>query len=87
MYRGFEQIDGEQGIVRLKDAIYNLNLDAGPSHEYAKGVLLGLVSGLMGCGITFEQATQLMWQIMPNNVPPERIPSSWHDIFKDRIKK
>jgi hypothetical protein len=37
-----------------KDALYYLHENSGASDEFVSGVFIGLISGLMSCGIGFE---------------------------------
>ena len=87
-YFGWALVDGAAGHVVLKDALYNLADDEnGDSHEYAKGVLVGVVSTLCACGMEFKDACQLAWQHCPLNIHPKRIPAGCEDAFSGRITR
>ena len=83
-YNGWSLIDGEIGIVTLKDVLHNLSShENGENHEYGKGVLVGVVSCLCACGMDYEDALQLAWQCSPRkeDIHSDRIPECWKDRF------
>ena len=87
-YFGWSLINGESGCVMLKDALHNLSArENGDDHSHARGVLVGVVSTLMACGMTFEDATQLAWQCAPPDCHYKRFPDSWRDLFIGKISK
>lgn len=45
----------------IKDTLYNCHPQSA-TKEYAKGAVVGLVSGLMACGFTFETAIKELKQ-------------------------
>jgi hypothetical protein len=84
---GWSLIDGEGGFVVLKDVLHNLSRsENADDHRYSQGVLVGAVSVLVACGMTFGDACQLCWQAAPKDIHPERVPESWVDLFADKIK-
>jgi hypothetical protein len=58
--------DMRRGVV-LRDCLYNLNQSSGASNEYCKGMLVGLVSGLMADGDSFNYAIRTVAEHMPKN--------------------
>ena len=87
-YFGWQLLDGERGHTVLRDTLHNLSTgENGEDHRYGQGLLVGVVGTLLACGMTFEDACQLAWQHMPDDVHPDRVPGSWIDHFRWRIKR
>lgn len=74
----------------LMDALYNLRSDSGASEDYAKGIVVGIVSGLMyEKKHNFEEALK----IIKENIQESKciggitcirfnvIPESWRELF------
>ena len=73
----------------LKSALYNLH-PGSAKHEYAQGLLVGVVSTLMAEGMEFQDAMTLAVQHMPKEVMIGAIPAAWHSAFGiawDRIRE
>ena len=51
--------------VNLKDALYNMDHKSGASEEYARGLVVGVVSMLMS-SMTFDEAMDTVAEYMPN---------------------
>lgn len=86
-YFGWRNIDGDSGRVVITDALHNLSRqENGENHEFGKGVIVGVVSALMGTGMTFDEATKLAWQLCPSDIHPQRLPESWKENFQGKIK-
>lgn len=84
-YFGWSLIDGEQGIVVLKDVLHNLSAgENGGNHEYGKGVLVGVISTLISCGMSFEDSCKLVWQCLPADCHPFRFPEEWVYLFRGK---
>jgi hypothetical protein len=71
----------------VKDALYNCHPQSA-SREYAKGVLVGLVSGLMASGLTFENSISEMRNAVRGGIfdleeahVVECLPPSWFDVW------
>lgn len=71
----------------IKDALYNCHPQSA-SREYAKGVLVGLVSGLMAQNVTFENAISEMRRAVRERIfdleethVVECLPASWFDVW------
>lgn len=61
-----------------RDALQNAATDSGASDEYVRGVVLGLVSGLMAAeGWTFNKAWDFVKQNLPANARPNYAPEAW----------
>lgn len=87
-YFGWSLIDGENGHVTLKNALHNLSAsENGDNHEFAKGLIVGVVSVYMAAGMDFDKACQLVWQHLPKDTHPERIPETWKDMFNGKYAK
>ena len=66
----------------LKDALYNTNPNSGSSVEYGRGIIIGVVSGLMSVrGIAFSKAVRIVKENMPARFNRECIPDTWSDIW------
>ncbi len=86
-YFGWSRLDGQRGMVTLKDALHNLHYrENGENHEHGKGVIVGVVATLMSTGMSFESAAQLVWQLIPNQSHFKRFPESWVDNFIQKIE-
>jgi len=70
----------------IKDSLYNCHPQSS-SVDYAKGCLVGLVSGLMSCGFTFETAiSELKANTLDTNFSDlteqhviDRLPECWKE--------
>lgn len=83
-YYGWSLIDGYNGHITLKDVLHNLAANEnGDSKD--TGHIVGVMATLMACGMTFDEAAKLVWQHLPNNTDPNRVPESWHDKFSDKF--
>ena len=88
MYHGWEFLDGEYGYVMLKDALRNLSIEEnGDSHEYSRGLLVGVMTALVANGMTWDKAKQMVWQLLPEKCHPERFPEGWAADFGGKVKK
>lgn len=67
-----------QNPVTLKDALYNLVPKSGASDEYCKGLIVGIVSSMMACGVSYKDAIAHLAIHLPLD-PETRIavPPSW----------
>jgi len=65
--------------IMVKDALYNLHPDSGSSEEYAKGILVGVMSGLVAVGIEFDTAWNICRHNLPEKVMPNVFPKSWEE--------
>lgn len=64
--------------VMLRDALYNMDYHSGASEDYAKGLVVGVVSTLMAEGFSFEEAIDTVAQYMPNTKTTRlTVPPSW----------
>ena len=65
--------------VVLRDCLYNLSQSSGASNEYCKGMLVGLVSGLMAQGESFNHALRTVAEHMPKShrALADCTPESW----------
>jgi hypothetical protein len=71
--------------VVLKDAMYNFAPDSGASEEYCKGLIVGLVAGLMATGMTWRNAVAQAAIAAPKTarIGVESMPESWIDSFRN----
>ena len=64
----------------LKNALYNASKrEIRCEHDirYARGIIVGLVAGLMADGMEFIPALKLVKENLPNDCHPEVLPMSW----------
>lgn len=61
----------------LRDALHNLSPEAGSDSDYARGVLVGVVSGLCACGYSFDEALELCKINAPRTILPNSVPPTW----------
>lgn len=62
----------------LRDALYNMDHHSGASEDYAKGLVVGVVSTLMAEGFSFTEALDTVAQYMPNTKTTRlTVPPSW----------
>jgi len=69
-------------INLLADALYYTRADSGASVEKAQGVVIGLVSAIMGLqGVHFLDAIEIVKEYMPASFRLDAIPEAWRDCF------
>lgn len=64
----------------LRDALYNLHPTSGATDEYRKGLLVGVVAGLIAAkGLSWEQAIQVCAGHLPAGaiVNADTVPQTW----------
>lgn len=61
----------------IRDALYNTSNQSGSSPEYAKGVVLGVVSTLMAAGCDYDTAIKFVSRHLPHGVTNDRVPKDW----------
>lgn len=66
-----------RGEVMLKDALYNTHWHSGSSVDYGKGVVVGMVAGMMAMGVSFGQACSYVVRALPVGYREECIPLGW----------
>jgi hypothetical protein len=67
----------------LRDALYYTRADSGASAVEAKGVIIGLVSGMMAQGLVYNQCILIIAKNMPMYYRQAALPDAWaHDINK-----
>ncbi len=68
-------------VTVLADTMYNMHQSSGCSDEYRKGLMVGVVGGLMaGHGLTFHQAIAQCAFHMPDagcRISPASVPEAW----------
>lgn len=70
----------------IADAVYYAHPTSGASADNAKGVIIGMVSGLMACGLTYADAIGLVSKSLPHDYRDESLPAAWaHDIIMARM--
>ena len=67
----------------LEDALYNTSIRSGSSVEYARGIVVGIVSGKLHQGVTFDTAIEAVWQCAPQDYRPECFPDGWLDMIHE----
>ena len=76
-------------IGMVKDAVYYLHERSGASDEKARGVIIGLVSGLMASGRSFEEALKIVGQAISESKEKDsfRINLMFPDSWVGELKK
>jgi hypothetical protein len=70
----------------LKDALYNTRDDSGASDDYARGLVVGVVSTLMAREeMTFEQAMLVVVENLPRGFNPMKLPESFRKDLPFRV--
>lgn len=64
-------------VVHLRNALQNAAPDSGATDEYVRGLIVGVVSGLLARGMRFDAALALVRQNMPTNARNNVFPESW----------
>jgi len=63
--------------VRIADAMHNCDDKSGATNEYCKGMIMGIVSGLMATGMRFDTALAKVKEYMPEHNRGVLYPESW----------
>lgn len=71
-----------KNLVRLREALHNLQPHSGANKDYACGVLVGCVSTLMAFGFTFQEAIRICSENAPGRVIAECCPVFWRTDFQ-----
>ncbi len=73
----------------IRNALHNFAIDSGASDEYCKGLLVGVVSGMMGATgdgfLTFGYVVAFVSKHMPTNartLTPDNVPESWLSLMR-----
>lgn len=64
-------------VTRLRDALYNTHPESGASVEYAQGIVVGVVSGMMAHGQKWQDAWATMYKALPKGFRLDCLPYSW----------
>lgn len=69
-------------IVTIKDALHIFHPNSGASDEYCKGLVVGIVAGLMAMGLPWIQAISQVAANLPNpgatrNLDSHTLPVGW----------
>jgi len=77
----------------LKDALYYLHKQSGVNDDVVRGVIRGLVCGMMGFGYTFEETMRYIRSYVNSHFERkhfrdmhEILPECWHDEYFRRTK-
>lgn len=65
----------------LRDALENMNPATKSDPQYAKGILLGVISTLMAQGKDFDEAAAIAKEHMPAAFYPESVPPCWMETI------
>jgi hypothetical protein len=60
----------------VKDVLHNLDSKSGASDEYCKGLIVGLVGGLMAADHSFEQSLRMVHRLKPATTR-DVFPETW----------
>ena len=74
------------GVRIVRDQLYYLSADYSTCPlEKRRGVITGLVSGLMAGGMSFQRAIEVVAAHMPIDYVRESIPEAWRDDLNAAI--
>lgn len=80
-YFGWNLLDGPTGSDIFRDLLRNFSKQETVDDKYCHGMLLGILSTLIACGMSFEEACQMTWQHLPEDVDPNRIQEDLQERF------
>jgi hypothetical protein len=60
----------------LRDALYNLSPKSGANQDYCRGLVVGLVSGLMSEGRSYSTAAEMVSRCLPADYREDCLPES-----------
>jgi hypothetical protein len=67
----------------IADAVYYAMPDSGASEDKARGVIIGVVSGLMACGLTYAESVGMVGHALKPGFRQGALPAAWaYDINK-----
>lgn len=64
-------------MILLKDALFNTVERSGATVDYARGVVVGVVSGLMSSGVSFNASLAVVKANMPDDAREGIMPPTW----------
>ena len=68
--------------ILLKDALHNVCADSGASDDYSRGLVVGLVAGMMAVtGLSYFELVPVVRAAMPKHIDPIRLPKSFRADF------
>ena len=68
-------------LTTLRDTLHNMHPDAGRDADYARGILVGVVGGLMATGLSWAEAMKVVSENAPKTVVAGCVPQSWFGAF------
>lgn len=89
-YNGWALLDGEKGRELLISTLKPLSASQENDVKktgHGEGLLIGVAATLCACGMEYEDAMQLVWQLLPTDTHKDCVPPQWQDEFKAKIKK
>jgi len=66
----------------IKDALYNASnreIRSAEDVKYARGIVVGVVAGLMSKGMQFTDALKVIKECLPSDYNQNSFPMSWRD--------
>jgi len=67
-----------QSETLLRVVLYHMDHRSGATNDYARGIVVGVVSTIMAAGMTFDEAIDTVAQFMPNTKMARlTVPDSW----------
>ena len=68
-----------QPLKYVEDVLYLSHPKSGVSSDYARGAIVGLVSGLEACGKTWEECLHMIKMSWKDEYRKKCLPSTWKD--------
>lgn len=67
----------------IADALFNVEESSGASDDYARGVVIGVVSALMAVrDYDFKEIVPIIVQHIPHGYKDDRVPLGWVDAIR-----
>lgn len=71
-----------KNVATFRDSLYNLTQDCHTDLEYARGLAVGLVSGLMAMGYRYEEAIKEVVFTANKDLKLDVFPECWKNEVK-----
>lgn len=70
-----------KNVIMLVDCLCNFSPTSGASDDYNRGLVIGMVSGLMATGMSFDEALEQTAKACPNTYISrlDLLPESWRE--------
>lgn len=76
--------------IKIRDALYNVHPKSGASREYGRGIVIGLVAGLMANDVMFHDCLRifaLALNLTATDLTAEHVMDSMPDGYREPFKQ